>query len=548
LAGAAGVKRRYPGLAGALLAASLIAMPAVATLATAGPAWALANAPLNLSGEVDPGQCPLCHEAISVSKNPDLIFSHGSHLIAVCTDCHQRNPHAPNGTFKPTMDSCFNCHEMQRGTQAQMKKGACRTCHPSTFALRPSSHGADWAKAPHVGPARSQSNRCALCHTDSQCKPCHDRLRVKGDFVLASYVPTVVPAPKRPTFVDPTQPASPAQCQQCHQDFDRFKKVGIEAGRTLLSHSPHVKKGFRCVACHQRFPHNPDGITPPRMRECYSCHGVHHGPQGQVAAQGCDLCHPEGFDLVPPDHRPTRTWLATHGPIARKDLSNCYMCHQFTYCVPCHLRGQRLPPTPSNALLPAVAAESTVPKVGMVIPPDHRTQQWLVQHGVDFLNKGGQCSPCHTGELCYQCHKTPLPHPPDWLTSHSASAKIIGHTDCNVCHHDRSACQTCHHTVVGNLLCEAKNCVKCHPESTLPWRQVKDVGMIVHAAHWKSKYRCGACHFGYNRDLRNADVVHSYSFDLCAGCHGAKNAKGSVIATPAVGAPLCLDCHPKMRL
>jgi hypothetical protein len=501
------------------------------------------------AAEIDPSHCAPCHAVIAESKNPKLIFSHGFHLTVVCTDCHWRYPHTPTGTIRPSMQSCFNCHGIGHGLQGEMAKGACRTCHPPSVDLRPSWHGRGWSGAPHVRPAKQQPNLCALCHSQARCGACHAARHVKTKYVLAPYLPELPAAvPTASVTLRPEAPASRALCAPCHQDLDRFNTSGMEAGRIVFSHPSHSKRGFLCVACHRTSPHRPDGILPPRMRDCYACHGVTHASQGLIASAACATCHPKGFDLLPRAHRPASEWISSHGPKARADLGDCYMCHKMSLCVACHLGKTPLPAGTEAELRAAGAVEATGPQAGMVIPSDHRVQQWGAQHGKDFMNKIGSCSPCHAGGFCDRCHKTPMPHPPNWLTDHGTVAKGIGGADCNICHQDRSACQSCHHVTISEARLEQKTCVRCHPDAALDWHLIKDKGMIVHAVHWKKRYRCLQCHFGFAQELRARDMQHSYSFDLCRECHGALSVQRSVIATPSVGAALCRACHPNLAL
>jgi hypothetical protein len=547
---AAGVSAAAQAMAAASGATS-IGVRSPTTLYSPGTT-AAAGVRVDVTGSIDPGQCALCHRVIALSKNPDLMFSHGFHLTVVCSDCHWQYPHTPTGTIRPTMQSCFNCHGVGHGPQGMVAKSACRTCHPPSFVLRPRSHGRDWSGKPHADAWKKPGSLCALCHTQAECKSCHDARHIRTPFpyALAPYVPEL-PAtmPPAPFTVNPDAPGSREQCSGCHQDLDRFSRTGREAGRIILSHSSHLKRGFLCVACHARSPHRPDGIARPNMRTCYACHGVSHGRQGLIASAACDVCHPKSFDLLPVGHRPASTWTVSHGPKAGQDLSYCYMCHSMSFCVPCHNGKQKVQPAVLAALEASGAVDSTGPLAGMVVPKDHHTQQWQAQHGKDFTAKGESCSPCHTGDFCVQCHKSPLPHPPNWQADHGSVARRVGRADCDVCHADRSACQSCHHVSVGDTRLEQKVCARCHPDALLPWRSITDKGMVVHAVHWKKKYRCLQCHFGFSQEVRARDQQHSYSFDICRQCHGALDPiRRSVIATPPVGAALCRACHPNLLL
>lgn len=517
----------------------------------------LGQASFQVSDGVDPGQCAACHQRIAGSKNPDLIFNHGFHLLIACEDCHWEYPHRPDRSVRPTMASCLNCHGLSHGEQGVFAEGGCKACHPKGRDRRPRDHARTWAAKSHVAAAQQDSNSCAMCHTQVQCERCHDAKRIDaGAYALGPYVPLLPSVrPYGPTqTIDPEAPASAGACTPCHRDFDLLVRRGFEKGRLIFKHESHVGRGFRCSVCHPRFSHLPDGIDRPQMRQCYDCHGVKHGRQGTVAGTDCLLCHPKTFDLVPRDHKPVETWLLSHGPIAKKDLGFCNMCHQPSFCEPCHAGNTPLPEKVRRVVASRrrVTSRGTVgPKV---IPKDHLTQQWRTRHGKEYLKMDGSCSSCHPGTFCNDCHKTALPHPPNWLAEHSA--KGVTREDCNTCHKDRSACQNCHHGGIAGGLLEQKNCVKCHSDAKLPWQQIRGKGMIVHAVHWtekvlkktKRRYRCLECHLGFSPELRPVDQAHSYSFDLCRECHGRLDRNSRMIAEPRVGSDLCRRCHPNMLL
>lgn len=509
----------------------------------------LGQAPFEVTGGVDAAQCASCHQRIAGARNPDLIFNHGFHLLIACEDCHWEYPHKPDQTIRPSMESCFNCHGLSHGSQGVFAQGGCRTCHPASFDKRPADHTRAWAGKPHVSAAKADMNRCSLCHQQPFCEACHRRKGVPlSAHVLrpyVSYLPEVTTS--QPVSIDPDAPVGAGQCVPCHANFDRFRVRGFEKDRLIFAHEAHLSRGFSCRVCHPRFPHRPDGIDRPPMRICYDCHGVIHGKQGLVASTDCGLCHPKAFDLMPRDHRPQGRWLLSHGKPAKQDLEYCQMCHDSGFCEPCHLGKKPLPASVAAKAKAQGIVAASGPSAGKVLPKDHRSQQWRTRHGEMFMKLDGSCSPCHSGGFCYRCHKTGMPHPPNWLQKHSA--KGVGREDCNVCHQDRSTCQQCHHGgIVGGRLVP-ESCVKCHPEAAVtPYTAIRSKGMIVHAAHWRKKYRCLQCHIGFEPELRPVDRAHSYSFDLCRECHGALDRNRQVIAEPRVGVELCRKCHPNLAL
>jgi len=146
-----------------------------------------------LLADVDPAlltgnfaRCPECHSLLdrAASQNPALVqqFEHGFHLEkgARCADCHEVPTHTEIAIRKPTMIKCFGCHSQ---TDTAAPSGACATCHPRNFPLKPTTHEAsDWlpsreqlvtTRATHPKAAQESPKGCELCHTKTFCSDCH---------------------------------------------------------------------------------------------------------------------------------------------------------------------------------------------------------------------------------------------------------------------------------------------------------------------------------------------------------------------------------------
>lgn len=78
------------------------------------------------------------------------------------------------GTFKkPLRQICHDCHQ---GGRSQTAPQTCYTCHDSQDKLvgvRPVSHQNGAWKSQHALQARSESQSCGTCHSNSQCLKCH---------------------------------------------------------------------------------------------------------------------------------------------------------------------------------------------------------------------------------------------------------------------------------------------------------------------------------------------------------------------------------------
>jgi hypothetical protein len=495
---------------------------------------------IDTGAPVDPGQCTPCHVDLSKAKVPGLIFSHGNHLIVACSSCHVRMPHREGATERVPMEVCFACHGIQHGPQGELATAKCSDCHTPSFNLRPADHGSDYAGAPHAQESkRTGVNPCMMCHTASKdCNDCHVQQNVKISPLPDTYNSMVASEPLGPSIkIDTNGPTTMSQCQYCHPDLD-----AIPAGRLIFAHEPHLKRDYACDVCHPTFGHSETGPVKPDMLSCYRCHGLWHQGQGLVATEECAKCHPPEFDLIPPSH--TQAFArGEHKVPAEANPAYCAQCHQSQFCVDCHQGYGTGPNAPTNP----------------VIPKDHLLASWQAKHGKLYLARKGACGSCHDDASCRDCHKTVMPHPPNWIQNHKPPPGITAE-DCNICHTDRRECQNCHHQKVRNVELIPANCVPCHPEmATIPPTSIKTKGAAEHAVHFyvtkpgpyqkPRPYRCYECHIelGSSKNANNLELQQGHDLRLCYSCHGALNPLGNIIA-PYKGAELCLRCHTNLDL
>jgi len=321
-----------------------------------------------------------------------------------------------------------------------------------------------------------------------------------------------------------------SNCSYCHERID-----DSSGERLLFAHDDHIARNYRCVTCHERFPHTPTGIERPEMLSCYRCHGMTHISQGLVATPECEACHPPAFELVPDDH--TAEFIAkTHSERARSQPEYCAMCHDSEgFCTPCH-NGEK------------VSANAPGKRV---VPIAHTDARWQGEHGKDYLSvDNDSCGLCHTGPFCQECHQTVVPHSTGFIKSHKLSAGATS-DDCEICHRDQGECQSCHHDAVKNADLVRENCVSCHPEmEPVPATAIKNKSYAEHAVHFdvaESKgrpYRCYDCHISFGRSGTQGTIaiVQGHDMRLCYGCHGALDPFDELIA-PYPGKELCVRCH-----
>jgi hypothetical protein len=357
-----------------------VALAAAATLAFASPLGAANGdtASIVVSAPASTDVCSPCHPIIGTADSDRIIFDHASHLLTSCTACHTTTAHKEGATAVPTMASCFNCHGMFHGKMGELASGECVDCHQPGFPLRPVSHVEDWEAKPHAeASAAAGVNGCILCHEPAKdCDACHTEQRLdlpKMPSIYLSVLPEV--QAEATVTVDPTKPVSISQCAYCHSDIDDFQVDGL-----IFGHTKHLERAFRCEACHERFPHGPNGTAQPPMRGCMRCHGLEHNGSGLVSSGECLKCHTAEFELMPAAH--TVEFLSgEHNEPAAQDPAYCAQCHQPTTCVECHNGG-------------VVLASGTVGE--KVIPEDHKTVEWQKDHGGLYLEQKGMCVVCHT--------------------------------------------------------------------------------------------------------------------------------------------------------
>ncbi len=491
---------------------------------------------VDLTAPVTAANCNSCHARIAETDVPGLRFSHGNHLLVECVSCHVRAPHEAGATYRPVMDTCFVCHGLSHGAQGIMAAGECTDCHTASHVMRPASHVRDWAKTPHAQFAKKAGvNRCMMCHESvKDCDLCHEQQGLGIGPMQAVYLRNLpIDPPREAVMVDTRSTPTMGQCVFCHPDIDRTQN-----GRIIFAHEPHIKRDYKCAACHDVFPHVPDRTIIPTMDSCYRCHSLKHAEWGTVATEECLACHPKTFDLVPPDH--TQAFIiGGHKDPAKAATQTCMTCHASASCVPCH-----------NARAKLANGQQSP----MVIPADHRKPEWQPDHGRLYLAQTGSCSVCHTSGSCTRCHFTPMPHPSQWITTHANNG--YSRQDCTVCHKNRETCQECHHSSVTSNLLIAENCVECHEEmKTQPPTKIKNIGLAEHAVHFKvaeskgKPYTCEECHVGYTvaRVMQPASKTQAHDLRLCYDCHGNLDINNQIIA-PYPGSELCRRCHEDLNI
>lgn len=515
---------QYPRLAKITILAAICFVYVLLVAATVKAGTEQKTSVIDSSGPVAISQCVNCHQNLDDFKNDRLIFSHGDHFPsgAGCPACHTSFPHSQEGTRKPTMDTCMNCHNLH-GTLQESMQTDCRECHPASMNLRPGFHvPTAWTENLHVRSAQRDVKYCLTCHKESSCRDCHVARGVKelpSEFYRAR--PLDKTEPRLDFTIDTEAEITISACRPCHGDIDAFKRPGL-----IFKHDAHFAKGVKCFSCHQEWPHRKNKIIRPSMDLCYGCHGLTHSGNGVVAPENCDLCHPPGFQLKPATH--TEAFVSgTHKDVVEESYFTCMTCHDDKeFCAPCHTTKQVIPPAHKRGMTGVQTASNP---------------NWLRSHGknIDY----DYCALCHDNQFCTSCHRTQMPHNVLFVGTHKDYARGM-RQECSICHKDEGACSDCHHEFEPQEILVASACEGCHEEVNKPLLEVGSKGLMVHKAHFEmtntSPFECSKCHAAsYANDKR------CFQFELCYSCHGRYRADKLIAKWP--GSQLCYRCHPQNR-
>ncbi|CAN5309570.1 hypothetical protein BH09MYX1_BH09MYX1_33540 [soil metagenome] len=241
----------------------------------------------------DTHRCDGCHGESWVRGGAELArqtlrFDHGKHMPAVkgdCVRCHVGVADEKPEALRPTMATCFGCHEHQD----QWRSRDCDGCHVDLPAegVPPASHvvhDGDFVRE-HGVRAASSRDLCASCHSERSCAACHGVGAVPG-------------LPARIAFDDVRQSG-------LHRAGFRARHADEAAAQPGL-----------CITCHSE-------------ASCASCHAASNVAPGTAARSP----HPPG-------------WLSVrggeHGMRARLDPLSCASCHGGAgekLCIDCHRVG-----------------------------------------------------------------------------------------------------------------------------------------------------------------------------------------------------------------
>lgn len=397
--------------------------------------------------------------------------------------------------------------------------------------------------------------------------------------------------PEEKQVISLSTPITMGKCGFCHENLDDLSRMHLKK----INHNLHFSRGISCSSCHLENPHTPTGVKRIPMRVCFSCHGLKHGPTGEVASGDCKTCHDTRKE--PDNHTPA--WkLKTH---EKGDTHGCVICHRdINFCNDCHKKEGVRPILEKEYVFEPYRPEKPVEETTVVIKapadmsdcyPCHRNIEDFSIPGLIFnhekhFKKGIKCRSCHTfyphqpdktytvpmrtcyychqvthGSMgliapasCYLCHTKNFNLKPDDHTRkfESGAHKEKAYSDpfyCSMCHTD-SFCRNCH---------LAKNVKPEDHKDRVVWihEHGKDYEKQKYCPDCHKKDYCADCHgvepiphpVQYlathgKQEYENKQVCNICHQDrtFCENCHHLE------VAEALLKKENCIKCHPEYEL
>jgi hypothetical protein len=310
------------------------------------------------------------------------------------------------------------------------------------------------------------------------------------------------------------------KCLPCHARIAESKSSEI-----IFTHGLHIL--IACSSCHSEFPHRPEGTDTPKMPECWNCHGLSHGPQGELATGKCPDCHRTPEDRLRPTWH-TYDWAeAPHVEPGEEQLQTlCMMCHDGESCDECH---------------------------------EEENVVWMPDEAYVFDARDG-CMACHGNENLIKISE-----------GEAKSFEVTGVEDSA---HTDLTCQDCHPDFKYEEGLDATNlwtvnaglaCMDCHAEEDTR-EAVGDTGDVSIVDDYRGSIHgeelaqanydsatCSSCHGGHYIERldteANKAAFHQDAYRVCARCHLEQWESyddyyhGAAYKVGAPDAPACWDCH-----
>ena len=340
----------------------------------------------------------------------------------------------------------------------------------------------------------------------------------------------------------------PIFCLSCHEMGTPVETWRLSSHKDVACSKCHIMPGYvnmfksKVTALRQVYLHIKGPVESSAIRahvpdtNCKACHPktrnliVYHDLQVTHKAHWdrgieCTVCH---GDVV-------------HGPQAASvntpRMATCFKCHNGKQapntCSTCHIvLGNRGPTT--------------------------FTPEWVEAHKENIRTESGEaCRRCHQQDFCNNCHRSAMPHPPNWLVNHP-QAYAKDSKSCRVCHAlpteqkgEMAFCRDCHQIRRAHAL----NWLSVHQDA---FRRNPNECSRCH----EQKF-CSDCHAIYQQHPTNWLQIHPgaatanpqgcrtcHTQEFCDRCHSKTVPKTHTTQWPqthgaavSAGAAGCSACH-----
>jgi len=253
----------------------------------------------------------------------------------------------------------------------------------------------------HTTAAMTASDAVSLLPTMGTCYSCHDQSSTKCEFChtssdSASYR-DLVPTPS-PVFFSHKEHAGSLKlrCETCHQGLDKvaYSKDDPDA----------FPKMELCTTCHGRIETNSSGINKTSAKTDTSSRIA-----ARIAQGGCESCHKDLTNLIPPSHRLT-DFMSQH-----KDLvsvsgpqNDCKSCHTTASCQECHDASNLAKDlTPGQIYIPFTPSLSPITTHDKLTVQKVHPDNYRFTHSIDAKGRESNCYTCHDERtFCVNCHNS----------------------------------------------------------------------------------------------------------------------------------------------
>ncbi len=320
----------------------------------------------------------------------------------------------------------------------------------------------------------------ASTHSEVDCVNCHigsgaeEYSKAKANGLLQVYKKATQ------TYTAPIQMPKEIPDEACDKCHNMKLREVTPTGDLIIPHDKHMEKDVECIQCHSGVAHGKIAdrkvtfksdydkwdtklgesmmekkFTSPKMEECIDCH------KARNITTECSACHTS--NMYPESHTKKEFKLASHGALAKEDIQECNVCHEYMSlneitlfnnqpAYTQYLRNQKIESKQVSAQ--DYAKENTFCKDCHKQRPSSHENGFINKHGSLANENEGTCLTCHdlqkngqnkiSNVTCNSCH--PSSHEnKDWRKTHPINVPSGTNVNesCYKCHNEKK-CQSCH--------------------------------------------------------------------------------------------------------